>query len=347
MRSLIAAATLLCLAAPAAAVDTVNLRGEQSPVIGTITGVSKDAVTVNRKVSGDQEVPSNEIESVEFDGEPPAMKLARTAERNGRTDEALEKLDDVLGQIGDNKPLRGEVTFLIARAKARRGEADPDSRADAIAALESFASEYRDHYRYYESQLRLGRLHALAGSAAVAQAVFQRLADSPYADHKMAAEVAAADAKFAAGDMAAAKAGYEAVAGQTPNSAGETSRRLAALLGKAKVETAEGQFDAAIATLEEVIRGTSAEDTGVQAEAYLRQGDAYAAKGGTAKAAVMAYLHVDVIPSLARESASHAEALFRLSTLWPAVGHADRGAEAAARLREMYPGSEWTKKLAG
>ena len=333
-------------AAPAAAVDTVEVVGED-PVVGKISDVSRDGVTVSRKVSGDETVPANVIQSVEYDGEPAAMKLARTAERNGRTAEAVEQLTDVLKEVGDDKNLAGEVTFLIARAKARAALADASARDDAVKTLEDFRSGFPTHYRFYEGQLWLGKVQAAAGNTGAAKAAFGQLEKSGFTDYEMAAKVAAADAKFTAGDVDGARADYAAVAGMSPKTRGETSRRLAALLGKARVETADGKFDAAIATLDTVITETSAEDTDVQAEAYLRQGDAFAATGSQAKAAVMAYLHVDVIPSLAREQARHAEALYRLSTLWPAVGHADRGAEAAARLRQMYPGSEWTAKLSG
>jgi hypothetical protein len=60
----------------------------------------------------------------------------------------------------------------------------------------------------------------------------------------------------------------------------------------------------------------------------------------------MSFLHVDVIPSLAQEKDYHAEALYHLAQLWGAVGQPARAAEAAARLEQLYPNSDWARKPA-
>ncbi|MEO1983980.1 MAG: tetratricopeptide repeat protein, partial [Fuerstiella sp.] len=63
------------------------------------------------------------------------------------------------------------------------------------------------------------------------------------------------------------------------------------------------------------------------------------------KAALMAYLHVDVL--YPGEPAQHAEALLRLSQLWGPGGHKDRAADASTRLTERYPNSQWAKQSGG
>ena len=78
------------------------------------------------------------------------------------------------------------------------------------------------------------------------------------------------------------------------------------------------------------------------AEAYLRQGDCYQEQQKI-RDAVIAYLHVDVL--FPTEKELHAEALYRLARLWAPAGRPDRAREASAKLNEIYPDSEWTRKL--
>ena len=88
----------------------------------------------------------------------------------------------------------------------------------------------------------------------------------------------------------------------------------------------------------------SPEDTRVQAEAYLRQGDCLRAQGN-AKEAILAYLHIPVLFS--SEGDLHAESLHHLVTLWEEVGKPERAADARQELETRYPDTEWAKKLGG
>ena len=119
------------------------------------------------------------------------------------------------------------------------------------------------------------------------------------------------------------------------------------MLGQATCLQSGQQYAEAANILGNVIRESATDDTRLQAEAYVRQGDCYAALGDRDKDAVMAYLHVDVIPSLAVEKDLHAEALYQLSQLWPELRHPDRADLAAGKLQSLYPNSPWTKKLSG
>jgi hypothetical protein len=80
----------------------------------------------------------------------------------------------------------------------------------------------------------------------------------------------------------------------------------------------------------------------VNAEAFLRQGDCLREQGND-KDALLAYLMVDVLFS--SERAYHAEALYRLSSLWDKVGNKVRAEEARDRLKSDYESSDWTKQL--
>jgi tetratricopeptide (TPR) repeat protein len=64
---------------------------------------------------------------------------------------------------------------------------------------------------------------------------------------------------------------------------------------------------------------------------------------GRTKEAILAYLRVDIL--FPKEKASHAEALYQLSRLFVQDGKPDKAADAAARLQQTYPRSPWTAKL--
>lgn len=346
-RNLALFALLSISSGSAFAIDTVYVVDQEKRVAGKISNVTRDGITVSSNISGDTEVPTNQIEKIEFDGEPPQLRLVRTVERNGNYADALKQYSDLLTKIGDNEALKGEIEFLIARTKGRLGEADEAARKEGLAALKEYADSHRTHYRYYDSQLLYGTLATIDGDYTRARIAFDSVGKSPFNDYQMAAKVALANGKLAEGDVDEAAKLYGEVAAAKASNSREKSEALAALLGQAKVQSTRKQYDDAIKTLNQVIRQTTASDTAVQAEAYLRQGDAYAASGANPKAAVMAYLHVDVVPSLAREASKHAEALYRLVQLWPVVGQQGRAAESSARLRDLYPNSEWTSKLNG
>ena len=158
----------------------------------------------------------------------------------------------------------------------------------------------------------------------------------------MAAKVALARVALAENKIPEAQTAFEAVAGMTAKGPSEESRKLEAKLGLARCLQLQSKFDDAIKLLDEVIIQSSPEDSKVQAEAYVRQGDCYQSSSKT-KDALLAYLHVDVLFST--EKSYHPEALYHLSRLWALVQQPDRANEAADKLTAEYPNSPWSQKL--
>jgi tetratricopeptide (TPR) repeat protein len=122
----------------------------------------------------------------------------------------------------------------------------------------------------------------------------------------------------------------------------EESQRQEAVLGKARVLIAQKKFDDSLKLLEEVIAKAPADDSKVNAEAFLRQGDCLREQGND-KDALLSYLLVDLL--FASEKPLHAEALYRLSVLWDKVGNKGRAEDARDRLKSDHENSEWTKQL--
>ena len=328
---------------PTLALDVVYRKSTEKPTQGTITRITRDGITVTPKLGKPTTVPTNDIENVRWDGEPAKLNLARSDEKSGRIEKALETYRDVLKQIAPNKSnLKRDVEFLIARATAKLALVDPSKRQEAIQLLQSFLKRAGESFRYYEAVGLLGKLYLAEKEFAKAKESFEQLSRAPWPDYKMAARSAMAHILLAQGKVSEALAAFDEVLRTKAQTPLEKQRRWEAMLGKAHCLVQQKKYEQALKILQDVIREAPAENSRIQAEAYVRQGDCLQAMG-KAKEAVLAYLHVPVLfPS---ESELHAEALYHLSRLWNAVERPERAADARAELESKYPDSPWTKRL--
>lgn len=323
----------------ASAVDTIYLDGATA-VRGTITGYTKDHVKVQQG-SNEREIPVNTITSINWDQEPLDLKNARSSEKAGNYSKALELYAKVKADLGGlTKDAQTDLTYLTARAEAQQALLNPAKQAEAIKKLEDFKAANRDHFRYYELHKYLGKLYAAQGDTAKATAAFNEMKSAPFKDYQMAAQIFAADALLQSGDLTKAQQEYQAVASMQAESPQELDRKNEARLGLALCQTQQGQPEKAVEIANSVISETEPTQTSVQAQAFLRKGDALVALEKPQEA-IIAYLAVDLL--FASEPSLHAEALHHLSSLWGKVGKADRASDAQARLRSQYPESPWNK----
>jgi len=328
-------------------IDYVTRRGEEKPIGGEIKTITRTEVTVFQKVGNKEEtIPANEILLVDWDSEPADFGLGRDDELNGNYAQAMERLTGAANAAkGGNAKVRDDIAFFIARTAAKMAIADPTLAPDALAKLKAFVGGQRDNFRFYEAQALLAEVALKTNDAPTADSSFNALTQSPWPDTQMAGKIGLARVLLAGNNVPGAKAGFDEVAALEVKTPAEIARKLQAMLGQARCLQLGSQHAEAITLLDQVIERADAEETRTLGEAYLRQGDSLVALGQSPKDAVLAYLHVDVIPALAEQGDLHAEALYQLSKLWGTVGQAARGAEASAKLEQLYPKSEWTKKL--
>jgi len=347
--SLIAGLALWSLAAASAgAVDTVTRKSTEKAAIGEITSVSRMELVVKPRIGNATTVPANDILDVDWDAAPPSLKLGRSQESSGQFDLALKSYQQAVTENqSSNANVRAEIEFSLARVTAKTAFADPTKLAEATAKLTEFTEKHRDHYRYFDAELLLGDLALASNDATSAEAVFDVLLTAPWADFQMAGNIGKGRILFARDDITGAKQAFDAVALQTPKTPAETSRKLEAMLGQATCLQKQQQNAEAVQILDQVVQETAVNDTRLQAEAYVRQGESYAAMGDKKKDAIRSFLFVDVVPALAQHTDFHAEALYHLAQLWPLVSHQEWGIEASARLQQLYPNSVWAKKLSG
>lgn len=343
----IAALLLAIAASPAPALDVVHRKSTEKVVGGDITKITRAEIVVTQKVGNKEEtIPANDISYIEWDSEPGPLKLARGSENTGNLDESIRQYQEAAKAVSSGRDgLKLDVEFGRARAMARRALRTAAELPEAISQLKAFVNSNREHYRYYDAQLLLGEALLASKDGLTADVSFESVAESPWPDYQMAGQLGLGRSALSRGEVAPAKELFDAVAGTTTKTPAEAARKLEGMLGQSRCLLAQMDHEAALKILEQVIEQSIPSDTRIQAEAYVLQGDAYRLANSSPKSAVIAYLHVDVIPDLAAESDLHAESLYQLSLLWTATGDAGRGADAAARLQSKYADSEWARKI--
>ena len=330
--------------APASATETIT-RKREKPLSGEVSGVSKTEVTVKVKSPKEDtlKLPANEILSIAWTGDAPETGVARSDENAGRYQKAIEGYQKALqSSKAANAYAKADLEFGIARSSAKLALGEPAKIDDAIKKLEDFRSKQSDHYRFYDAVNYLGQLYAAKNELIKAKLAFDTLGKAPWKEYQMAAKIASGRLLLKENKLDEAAAEYETVVAMKPEGPVEESQRQEAVLGKARIMIAQKKYDDSLKLLDEVIDKAAADDSKVNAEAFLRKGDCLREKGDD-KDALLAYLHVDVL--FASEKPLHAEALFRLAQLWDKVGNKGRADEARDRLRTDYDYTEWARQL--
>lgn len=327
------------------ALDGITKKSDGKKVSGTISAMSKTDVTLKRP-QGDETVGTNDIALMEWDGASPELRLGYNDENNGKYELAQQRF---LKAKSDSKSasnyLQGEFEYILARVAGKQALADPDKSAAAMQKLLAAQKSHPDHIRFYESVMLLSQLQLAAKDTAGLRKTLETLKKSPWNDLKLAASLIEARALMNDGNIDDAIAAFESAAQSAGDSAAEQARKFEAVLGQARGLIAKMKYDEALKLLDAIIdRRTTDDDTALQAEAHILQGHALKGLGHNLQAA-NAYLYVDLL--CFKEANFHAEALYEMSILWKVVKHPDRSAEAAGKLVQNYPRSEWRKKLVG
>lgn len=321
----------------------VVTRKSGRPAAGEVTAMTNSEVTVKVKTPKEElvKVPLNDLISIAWEGEPARLNIARSTELSGKYKQALETYAQVAGEIKGNHPyLKEEVEYLTARAAGKLALTDATARDAALKTLGGFLTAHSNTYHFYEGQKLLGDLYAAKGDFAAAQGAYEKVANASWKEMKLEGKVAVGRVLTLQNKLDAAAAAFDAVITEAGDES--VSQRLDAMLAKAAVLSRQSKFEEALKELKKVVLTASADDSKLQAEALLRQGECYQGLNKT-KDAMFAYLQVDVLFS--REKVAHAEALFYLQLLREKLGQPAKAEEARAKLESDHPHSEWTNRL--
>lgn len=327
------------------AVDIITRKSDGKKVSGAISDMSKTEVTLKKAVGEPEVVQANDIAAIEWDGGGPDLRLGYTDEAAGRYDTAITRYTKAKSEAKNpSEHLKAEVDYVIARATARAAlAADTAKQEAAVKLLQAIQKSRPEHVRFYESVNLLGQLQIALGKFDDARTTFTELGKAPWSEYKLLAKIAAGRVYVSEGKLDEAAKEFEAAAAAATDSPADQARKYEAMLGQARTLITQTKYEESLKLLDTVTEKGPADESGLQAEAYVLQGNALQALGRL-KEAALAYLHVDIL--FPREASLHAEALYNLSKAWKQVQLPDRSEEAAAKLIQLYPNSNWRKKLA-
>lgn len=325
------------------AADTVTRKSDGKKLGGTITGITKTELKVKKAIGEPDTIQANDVAAVDWDGATGDLRLGASDENGGKYELAIQRYTKSKSDSkSPSEGLKAEFDYLIARATGRLALTDPAKQDEAIQKLQAAQKAHSDHFRYYESVALLGQLQLAKGDFAAARTTFDQLAKAPWNDLKLAAKIATGRILMGENKLDDAAKEFEAAASGAGDSAAEQARKYEAMLGQARALAMQSKHEEALKLLEVVTDKGPADESALQAEAYVLQGDSLQALARH-KEAALAYLHVDILFS--RESVYHAAALYQLIKVWKAVNLPDRSSEAEAKLVQNYPNSSWRKML--
>lgn len=342
MKNTILSIAICCLTVSAVtAADRVTRLSDNTAFTGTIDKATKTEIVIKSASGRETTIPVSDVARVQFDREPTELIAARANERSGAFETALQKYQEIQkGYNNSDKRLAADLKFLIARTTAKIAATDESKLDEAARLMGEFRNANADNFRYLEATLLHARILAASASPQQAQPLLAEVQSAPVKGYQLQAGVALGHLKLKADQIDEALQAFTDVVNTAQGDDSTRAALFEGLLGKAACYQKQNSFGPAIDTLDRIVQEAAETQTETLASAYLLKGDCLRAQNQP-KAALMAYLHVDVL--YPGQPIQHSEALYRLSELWGPAGYADRAAEAAARLTARYPQSKWAK----
>ncbi|OJW18695.1 MAG: hypothetical protein BGO49_23510 [Planctomycetales bacterium 71-10] len=342
-RAAIALAGLLAVASARA--DVVHLipgstfkQAQGGAVRGQVTAESPSEVTVSLGNSTIA-VPTDQIESIEYQGQPASMQLGQTNADAGRAAEAIAQYQKAATEAGGKPFVVEAAKFGEARLTAEASLTEPERVKDAVAKLNAFLQAYPKGRHVVAARDALARVQLHAQDFKGAEANIAELAKlSPGADR---AAVLKARLLVKTGDAQAAAADLDRLVAAAPEG---SPKQVELKLVKAEALIAASKYDESESLVRQVIAAAPAEDFAVQSKAYNTLGDCLSA-AAKPKDALLAYLHVDLL--YAKDKEEHPRALRHIEELFRKMGQLPRADEYGQRLKQEYPNSPWAKQARG
>ena len=343
--SRIAIALIGLLAAPAARADVVHLiagttfkQGQGGAVRGQVTAESPTEVVVSLGASSIS-VPTDQIESIEYQGQPAAMLLGQTNADAGRAAEAIGHYQKAAAEAGGKPFVVEAAKFGEARLLAELALTEPERVKEATTKLAAFLQAYPRGRHVLAARDALAHVQMHAEDFKGAEATIAELAKLPAGADR--ASLLKARLLLRQGDAKAAGADLDRLIAAAP--AG-SPQQVELKLVKAETLIASSKYDEAESLVREVIAAAPAEDAAVQSKAYNTLGDCLSA-ASKPKDALLAFLHVDLL--YAKDKEEHPRALRRIEQLFRKLGQLPRADEYGQRLKQDYPNSPWARQPQG
>lgn len=306
----------------------------QETLTGKIRDVAAESVTLleNNK---ERIVPANLVVWIQYDKEPVALTTARTLLQAGAYDEAIAKLAEITPAEQRNmiEGMQAENDFITAYATAMKSltAGNSEGMLSAGKLLKAFVDKYPKSYHIWESNLLIGEMLVALKRPEQAQSAFEQLAKAPWSDLQLQAQIALGQLALEQNEDAKARQLFEKIVAFTGDTTPRvTAKKSLAKIGLAQILIRQDKSDEAVAQLKELIDTVDNSDPGLMAKLYNTLGEAHE-KGGNPQAAILDYLHTDLLYSTAK--VEHVKSLQALARLWK-QSRPDRAAEVTKRLKD-------------
>lgn len=344
-RSTLHAAVIVLMITQTLSADTVDSKTGRG-FRGSITDMNANTVSVTTTSGKVEKIPAFDVMRITFDGEPNALRSARRNYVEGQ----YNRIEEVLSTVQPGNGFQTvEKAFLISMANSKlalRGE-NGKTIAETLPALESFIAgkNHNKWFQYFDALETLGDMYAASNQLDKALAQYQMLAKSSSEEVIMTGQFKAAQVNVYKSDFAAAKSGFEAIQGRKISNPTADRLKILAKVGAARSDAELGNSDASIKTLLALIKKEDPGDMELFGHAYNALGHSYQQAGQT-KAALLAFLHTDVLYQ--RNPQIHSEALYQLVRLWQLDQKTTQSLDSRKLLREKYRNTFWgAKEISG
>ncbi len=319
--------------------DTVV--GPSGSLLGTIAEFSPTEVTIQTR-TGKRTLAVNQIIKVSFGDEPKALRTARDKVLGDQYEDARNALAGVSTDGVNRAVIREDIKFYSAYIDGRLALSGGGDKLQAAAKLVDFVNNSKESFHFYAAVELLGNLAVALDRNEPALTYYGQLAEAPWPETKMRANVLMGGAYLATGKNDDALAKFEEVLGASVGTAAAAEQKNLATIGKAVCLAEAGKPTEGLALINKVLEGNESENNQrLFGRAYNAKGRCHL-KADQPKEALLAYLHTDLL--FFQDPDIHAESLYHLSKLWRDAGkNSERAIKASAKLKSAYAGTKWAK----
>lgn len=278
-------------------------------------------------------VPTDQVVSIRYDGQPATLVLAETNESGGQLAKAADLYKKAAAEASSKPFSEQAARYKQAEVTAVLALGDPAKVAEAVALLDAFVKANATGRHIGPALEALARLQLQKGDYAATEKSIAALAKLPSGADRSA--ILRAKVLARKGDHAGAVAELDKL---MKSAAAGSVRQREAKLAKAESLAGLKKYPEAEADARAVILALPPEDVAAQSAAYNTLGDCLRA-AGRPKDALLAYLHTDLLYSKDKEQ--HPRALAAIAQLWRELKNDGRADEVMQKLRQEYPQSPW------
>ncbi len=329
----------LCMASANMAQDRV-FPNQGVPASGKISKLSPAEVVINVR-GKDQNFAIQDVRKISFEGEPNSLDRAREQVLLNQYEQALEEVKKLSSDGISNPLIVQDIEFYRWYCEGKLALAGSGDKNAAITGLLALARKNSNTHHLFPLSEMLGELSLAVGQPEKAVTYFGMLAKAPSPETKATGIYQLGQVELSQNKVAEAKERFKQLSTAPSNSPAMIRIKNFAAVGLAVCDNLEGNTQAALSNLDVLIQKNDSTDLALFAKINNAKGACYQSLKQP-KSALLRYLQTDLLFFTSPEA--HAEALYHLSNLWPAVGDPARGAEAKARLIQQYASSTWANK---